>query len=164
MWFLPSYVYLFDSLVNLVRSKWLGTQKKVKVNCSGTEVASGLVSHCGDLSSRREFFFFSLPDISLANTRYLTWLGVCMYQPSQQSSNHVKVHTPRRCQIIIAPYFFWWLLTCTSCSRGYLFCLVFFLDSHHPVLASCDISGTIQWKVLTFDLVDLDSRKIFRPL
>lgn len=52
---------------------------------------------------QQERYFPPLPDISLANTHYLTWLRVCVYQPSQQSSNHIKVHTPRRCQIIAAP-------------------------------------------------------------
>lgn len=109
--------------VNLVQKKWLRNTKSQSQQLRyRSGLGSILVLHSGDLSSRRDIFP-PLPDISLANTHYLTWLWVCMCQPSQQSSNHIKVHTPRRCQIIAAPFFFFFyllvLMTCDSCSRGY---------------------------------------------
>lgn len=115
-------------LVNFVQKKWLRNTKSQSQQLRyRSGLGSILVLHSGDLSSRRDFFP-PLPDISLANTHYLTWLWVCMCQPSQQSSNHIKVHTPRRCQIIAAPFFFYLLvfMTCDSCSRGYFFLFWFF--------------------------------------
>lgn len=115
--------------VNFVQKKWLRNTKSQSQQLRyRSGLGSILVLHSGDLSSRRDVFP-PLPDISLANTHYLTWLWVCMCQPSQQSSNHIKVHTPRRCQIIAAPFFFFYLLvlmTCDSCSRGYFFLFWFF--------------------------------------
>lgn len=52
-------------------------KKKVKVNCSGTEGASGVLSYHEDLSYPAGEAYFFLPDISLAVFLCLAWLCVC---------------------------------------------------------------------------------------
>lgn len=80
--------------VNSVPPVRLQPPQKVKVNCSGTVVASGVLLYRRDSSSRRETF--CLPDISLAVSHCLTWLRVYTYQAVQQNGKKRKATTLRQ--------------------------------------------------------------------
>lgn len=87
--------------VNLVPPVRLQTQKKVKVNCSGTVVASGVLNYRGDSSSRREIFYSArhfFGNLSLLDLALSLHIPASANKVVTEATMSKHTHV-RRCQI-----------------------------------------------------------------